>query len=79
MVVDATGEVFGDVPNIAARAQARAEPGSVVVTARVLRQVAGLFVAEERGRHELKGVPEPVTLFGSSGQAAADAARGSAI
>jgi class 3 adenylate cyclase len=63
VVVDASGEVFGDVPNIAARAQARAEPGAVVVTARVQRQVAGLFVAEERGSHELKGVPEPVTLF----------------
>ena len=44
-------------------AEALAEPGSVVVTARVQRQVAGLFVAEERGSHELKGVPEPVTLF----------------
>ena len=62
-VVDATGEIFGDVPNIAARAQALAEPGSVVVTARVQHQVAGLFVAEERGSHELKGVPEPVTLY----------------
>jgi class 3 adenylate cyclase len=28
-VVDATGEIFGDVPNITARAQALAEPGSV--------------------------------------------------
>jgi class 3 adenylate cyclase len=46
VVVDATGEIFGDVPNVAARAQALAEPGSVVVTARVQRQVAGLFVAE---------------------------------
>jgi class 3 adenylate cyclase len=63
VVVDASGEIFGDVPNIAARAQAVAEPGSVVVTARVQRQVAGLFVAEERGSHDLKGVPEPVTLF----------------
>ena len=63
VVVDATGEIFGEVPNIAARAQALAEPGTVVVTARVQRQVAGLFVAEERGSHELKGVPEPVTLF----------------
>ena len=63
VVIDATGEIFGDVPNIAARAQALAEPGSVVVTARVQRQIAGLFVAEERGSHELKGVPEPVTLF----------------
>jgi hypothetical protein len=40
-----------------------AEPGTVVVTARVQRQVAGLFVAEERGTHELKGVPEPISLF----------------
>jgi class 3 adenylate cyclase len=63
VVVDAAGEIFGDVPNIAARAQALAEPGSVVVTGRVQRQVAGLFVAEERGSHALKGVPEPVTLF----------------
>jgi hypothetical protein len=51
------------VPNIASRAQALAEPGAVVVTARVQRQIAGLFVAEERGSHELKGVPEPVMLF----------------
>jgi predicted ATPase len=63
VVVDATGEIFGDVSNVAARAQALAEPGSVVVTARAQRQVAGLFVAEERGSHELKGVPEPVTLY----------------
>ena len=63
VVVDAAGEIYGDAPNIAARVQALAEPGAVVVTARVQRQVAGLFVAEERGSHELKGVPEPVTLF----------------
>jgi class 3 adenylate cyclase len=34
VVVDATSEIFGDVPNVAARAQALAEPGTVVVTAR---------------------------------------------
>ncbi len=62
VLVDA-GEIFGDVPNIAARAQAVAAPGEVVVTARVQRQIAGLFVAEERGSHEFRGVPEPVTLF----------------
>jgi len=63
VVVDAAGEIFGDAPNIAARVQALAEPGAVLVTARVQRLVAGLFVAEERGSHELKGVPEPVALF----------------
>ena len=50
MVVDAAGEVFGDAPNVAARVQALAEPGAVLVTANVQRQVAGLFVAEDRGR-----------------------------
>ena len=63
VVVDAAGEIFGDAPNIAARVQGLAEPGAVVVTARVQRQVAGLFIAEERGSHQLKGVLEPVTLF----------------
>jgi class 3 adenylate cyclase len=63
VVIDAGGEIYGDAPNVAARVQALAEPGTVVVTARVQRQIAGLFVAEERGSHELKGVPEPVTLF----------------
>jgi predicted ATPase len=63
VVIDGAGEIYGDTPNIAARVQALAEPGTVVVTANVQRQIAGLFVAEERGSHELKGVPEPVTLF----------------
>ena len=63
VVVDAAGEIFGDAPNIAARVQALAEPGTVVVTAAVQRQTAGLFVAEDRGACDLKGVPAPVTLY----------------
>ena len=62
-VLDANGEIYGDVANIAARVQALAEPGAVLITARVQRQVAGLFVAEERGTQTLKGVPEPTALF----------------
>ena len=62
-VLDSAGEIYGDVANIAARVQALAEPGAVLVTARVQRQVAGLFVTEERGTHTLKGVPEPSALF----------------
>jgi class 3 adenylate cyclase len=63
VVVEATGEVFGDAPNVAARVQAAAEPGSVLVTLNVQRQVAGLFVAEEQAARELKGVSEPIQLF----------------
>ena len=63
VVVDATGEVFGEAPNIAARIQGTAEPGAILVTATVQRQTAGLFVADDLGAHELKGVSELVTLY----------------
>jgi class 3 adenylate cyclase/predicted negative regulator of RcsB-dependent stress response len=63
VVVEASGEVFGDAPNIAARVQAAADPGSVLITTNVHRQVAGLFVVEERGAHELKGASTPVALY----------------
>ncbi|HZZ21568.1 MAG TPA: AAA family ATPase [Roseiarcus sp.] len=63
VVVEASGEVFGDAPNVAARVQAAAEPGSVLITLNVQRQIAGLFVVEEQGARELRGVTEPVELF----------------
>ena len=63
VVVDPDGEIFGDAPNVAARVQALADPGTVLITSRVQRQVAGLFIAEDCGAHALKGAPEPTTLF----------------
>jgi len=63
VIVDAAGEVFGEAPNIAARVQAAARPGTVLVTSSVQRQTAGLFIVEDKGAHELKGVPAPVTLY----------------
>ena len=56
VVVNSVGEVFGEAPNIAARVQSAAEPGTMLATATVRRQIAGLFVVEDRGPHELKGV-----------------------
>ena len=63
VVVDSTGEVFGDAPNLAARAQSAAEPGTMLVTAAVRRQVAGLFIVEDKGPRELKGVPGLPVLY----------------
>jgi class 3 adenylate cyclase len=56
-------EVFGDVPNIAARVQATAEPGTVAITDATHRLVSGLFVVEDRGAHELKGLERPLQLY----------------
>ena len=47
--------MFGDAANIAARVQAAAEPGTVLVTSTVQKQVAGLFIVEDKGAYELKG------------------------
>ena len=56
-------DVFGDAPNIAARVQSTAEPGTVVITDAVHRLVSGLFAVEDRGAHALKGIERPVQLY----------------
>jgi class 3 adenylate cyclase len=48
-------DVFGDTPNIAARVQAAAEPGTVVITDATHRLVSGLFVVDQLGAQALKG------------------------
>lgn len=63
VVIDSNGEVFGDLPNVASRVQTAAEPGQLLVTAAVQRQIAGLFVAEDKGPYDLKGVQGRPTLF----------------
>jgi class 3 adenylate cyclase len=55
--------VFGDAPNIAARVEAAAESGTLLITARTHRLVSGLFVVEDRGAHPLKGIERRVQLF----------------
>ena len=56
-------EVFGDVPNLAARVQAAAKPGTVAITDATHRLVSGLFVVEDCGAQELKGIERPQKLY----------------
>src|SRR6266852_8692140 len=56
-------DVFGDAPNIAARVQAVAAPGTVLITDAVHRLVSGLFVVENRGAQALKGIEGSTQLF----------------
>ncbi len=55
--------MIGDASNVAARVQTVGEPGSVLVTINVLRQIPGLFVAEECIVRDLVGLSAPVNLF----------------
>jgi class 3 adenylate cyclase len=56
-------DVFGDAPNVASRVQSAAEPDSVVITPAVHELVSGLFVVEDCGAHQLKGIERPLQLY----------------
>jgi predicted ATPase/class 3 adenylate cyclase len=56
-------ELFGDAANIAARVESAADLDTVIVTPAVNRLISGLFVVEERGAHQIKGIAEPVELY----------------
>jgi len=54
---------LGDAMNVAARMQAAAEPGSVLITASTHRLVANAFETEDLGEIALKGKAEPVHAY----------------
>ncbi|HEY6559259.1 MAG TPA: AAA family ATPase [Polyangiaceae bacterium] len=58
----------GTTPNLAARAQAEAEAGSVVVTATTHRLVEGYFDSKLVGARQLRGVAQPIMLYRISGR-----------
>ena len=70
MVGDLIGEgaareeaVVGETPNLAARLQAIATPGSVVVDPRCRQLIGGLFEYADLGGHDLKGFAEPIQAW----------------
>ncbi len=64
--------VVGETPNLAARLQALAEPGSVVIAAATRRLLGNLFRLRALGRHEVKGLPEPVEAWAIEGVSASE-------
>ncbi len=64
--------VVGETPNLAARLQALAEPGAVIVAEATQRLVAGLFVTADLGERQLKGFAAPVRCRCVVGETAAE-------
>ncbi|MES0098243.1 AAA family ATPase [Mesorhizobium sp. M0019] len=52
--------VVGETPNLAARLQALAEPGTVVIGPQTRQLVGDLFEYRDLGAVEVKGFPEPI-------------------
>ena len=55
--------IVGEAPNIAARLQALAPPGSLVMSEATLRLVEGFFEVEPLGPQMLKGVSAPIAIY----------------
>ena len=62
--------VVGETPNIAARLQALAEPGQVVISNSTRRLTAGMFEYGDLGRVKLKGLADPVQAWRVTGTSA---------
>ncbi len=59
-LVSGDRDVVGETPNLAARLQALAEPGTVVIAPSTRLLTAGLFEYEDLGPIEIKGFAAPV-------------------
>jgi hypothetical protein len=64
--------VSGGAPNLAARLQALAAPGSVVISPSTRRLVGSLFELTDLGPQRLKGFAEPLTVWRVEGQRRAE-------
>jgi class 3 adenylate cyclase/tetratricopeptide (TPR) repeat protein len=64
--------VVGETPNLAARLQTLAEPGTIVVAASTRRLLGDLFRLRDLGRHEVKGIAEPVAAWAVEGVSASE-------
>src|SRR5262245_3588344 len=54
---------LGEVPNLAARLQGRAESNTVVISDATSRLVQGYFACQDLGAQTLRGVAEPVQVY----------------
>ncbi len=79
VVGDLTGEgaaqeqaVIGEAPNLAARLQALAKAGAVVIAPSTRQLLGELFDVSDLGKHSLKGLPEPVQAWRVIGESAVE-------
>src|SRR6202008_1969266 len=64
--------VVGETPNLAARLQALAKPGAVVIASSTRRLTGGLFEYRDLGAFELKGFAENVAAWQALREGAAE-------
>ncbi len=61
-------EIVGDTPNLAARLQTLAEPGTLVVSQETRKQIGGMFYCRDLGEVEIKGFAAPIHAWRVCGE-----------
>ena len=64
--------VVGDTPSLAARVQALAEPGTIVIAASTRRLIGDRFLLSDLGPHNFKGFSEPIAAWMVDGVSASE-------
>jgi class 3 adenylate cyclase/tetratricopeptide (TPR) repeat protein len=64
--------VIGATPNVAARLQALADPGMIVVAGPTRRLLRDLFRLRDLGWHSIKGIAEPVAAWAVEGMSGSE-------
>jgi len=65
VIIDDTGDVYGEGINVAARLEGLAEPGGILVSDKIFREVEGKLDAalEDRGEQQLKNIARPLRVY----------------
>jgi TolB-like protein/class 3 adenylate cyclase len=80
VIVEDSGDVFGEGVNVAARLEALCDPGGILISGKIHSEVEGKVEAtfEDRGEQQVKNISRPVRIFavqpvGATASAAASA------
>lgn len=78
VIIEESGDVYGEGVNVAARLEALAEPGGILISGKIHGEVEGKVEAtfEDRGEQQVKNITRPVRIYAvrSAGAASTSAA-----
>src|ERR1700682_263886 len=65
VIIEESGDVYGEGVNVAARLEGLAEPGGILISDKIYREVEGKVEAafEDRGEQQVKNILRPVHVY----------------
>jgi adenylate cyclase len=65
VIIEESGDVYGEGVNVAARLEGLAEPGGILISDKIYREVEGKVEAafEDRGEQQVKNISRPVHVY----------------